>query len=119
MSHTNEAEDKKRPNILIIYPDQMRVDVMGCAGNPCIKTPNIDRLAMEGVRFENAFTSLSTRVCAIMIMLTTFLGMNTSSTSYDVVSLERTRVLRVNVLLKSIFRCVRCSASRCTTSRPK
>ena len=53
----NEAGDKKRPNILVIYPDQMRTDVMGCAGNPCIKTPNIDRLAMEGVRFENAFTS--------------------------------------------------------------
>ena len=47
----------KRPNILIIYPDQMRADVMGCAGNTCIKTPNIDRLAVEGVRFENAFTS--------------------------------------------------------------
>jgi arylsulfatase A-like enzyme len=35
----------------------MRADVMGCAGNTCIKTPNIDRLAMEGVRFKNAFTS--------------------------------------------------------------
>ena len=48
---------RSRPNILIIYPDQMRADAMGCAGNPCIKTPNIDRLAGEGVRFDNAFTS--------------------------------------------------------------
>lgn len=46
-----------RPNILIIYPDELRADAMGCAGNPCIKTPFFDRLAMEGVRFENAFTS--------------------------------------------------------------
>jgi len=45
------------PNILIIYPDQMRADAMGCAGNPCIKTPNMDRLALEGVRFDNAFVS--------------------------------------------------------------
>lgn len=29
----------------------------GCAGNACIKTPNTDRLAREGVRFENAYTS--------------------------------------------------------------
>ena len=30
---------------------------MSCAGNPIVKTPQIDRLAIEGVRFENAFTS--------------------------------------------------------------
>jgi arylsulfatase A-like enzyme len=42
---------------LIIYPDQMRGDAMSCAGNPLVKTPQIDRLALEGVRFENAYTS--------------------------------------------------------------
>ncbi len=47
----------KRPNIIIIYPDQMRADAMGCSGNPCIQTPNLDRLASQGVRFNNAFTS--------------------------------------------------------------
>lgn len=46
-----------RPNILIIYPDQMRYDAMGCAGNPVIKTPQIDRLAREGVHFTEAYTS--------------------------------------------------------------
>lgn len=45
------------PNILIIYPDQMRADAMRCAGNTCIRTPNLDQLAAEGVRFENAFNS--------------------------------------------------------------
>jgi arylsulfatase A-like enzyme len=44
------------PNILIIYPDQMRADAMSCAGNPCLKTPHIDRLAYEGVKFKNAFS---------------------------------------------------------------
>ncbi len=33
----------EQPNILIIYPDQMRYDAMGCSGNPVIKTPHIDR----------------------------------------------------------------------------
>lgn len=47
----------KQPNILIIYADQMRYDAMGCAGNPVIKTANIDRLSAEGVHFEEAYTS--------------------------------------------------------------
>lgn len=47
----------KKPNILLIYADQMRYDAMGCAGNPVIKTPQIDRLATEGVQFTEAYTS--------------------------------------------------------------
>ncbi len=47
----------KRPNVLIIYPDELRADAIGCSGNPVIKTPYFDRLAEEGVRFEKAFTS--------------------------------------------------------------
>ena len=46
-----------RPNILFIYPDQMRYDAMGCSGNRVIKTPNIDRLSAEGVHFSEAYTS--------------------------------------------------------------
>ena len=40
------------PNILLILPDQMRASAMGCDGNAEIKTPNIDRLAAEGIRLE-------------------------------------------------------------------
>ena len=47
----------KQPNILIIYPDQMRYDAMGCSGNPVIRTPYIDRLSSEGVHFSEAYTS--------------------------------------------------------------
>lgn len=47
----------KRPNILMIYADQMRADCMGCSGNPDVKTPHLDRLAGEGVHCEEAFTS--------------------------------------------------------------
>jgi len=42
-------------NVLFIITDQQRADHLGCAGNPDLKTPNIDRLASEGVRFNNAF----------------------------------------------------------------
>ena len=42
-------------NILFIFADQHRHDVMGCAGHPIVQTPNLDGLAAEGVRFEQAW----------------------------------------------------------------
>ncbi len=48
------------PNILLLFADDQRNHTLGCAGHPIVKTPNIDRLAAEGVRFENAFVSTST-----------------------------------------------------------
>jgi arylsulfatase A-like enzyme len=43
-----------RPNIVVVLCDQMRRQAMGCAGHPNVETPNLDRLAAEGVRFTNA-----------------------------------------------------------------
>ena len=45
----------KRPNIVIINPDQMRSDSMFHMGNPASVTPNLDKLAEEGISFSNAF----------------------------------------------------------------
>jgi arylsulfatase A-like enzyme len=45
-----------RPNILFVFSDQQRWDTCGCYGQPLDVTPNLDRMAREGVRFENAFT---------------------------------------------------------------
>jgi len=46
---------KRRPNILWICTDQQRWDTISSLGNECIRTPNIDRLASEGVAFLKAF----------------------------------------------------------------
>lgn len=43
-------------NILFMMVDQMRADYMGCAGNPWIQTPGLDRLAAEGTRFSQCVT---------------------------------------------------------------
>jgi len=40
------------PNIVVIMSDQHRADLMGCAGAVGVQTPNLDRLATEGVRFS-------------------------------------------------------------------
>lgn len=45
----------KKPNILWIMTDQQNYKMMSCAGNPWIKTPNMDYLAQEGVRFTEAY----------------------------------------------------------------
>ncbi|MHA3980812.1 sulfatase family protein [Halovulum sp. GXIMD14794] len=46
----------KAPNIVLIFSDQHRADAMGCAGSAFVQTPNLDRLASEGVRFDRAYT---------------------------------------------------------------
>ena len=44
-----------RPNILFITLDQWRGDCLGSAGHPVVETPNLDRLAAEGVRFTSHY----------------------------------------------------------------
>jgi N-acetylglucosamine-6-sulfatase len=48
-----------RPNVVIVLCDDLRSDTLSCAGHPHVKTPNIDRLANEGVHFVNAFCTTS------------------------------------------------------------
>lgn len=44
-----------QPNILLILTDQQHSRMLGCAGNPHVRTPALDRLAAGGVRFERAY----------------------------------------------------------------
>lgn len=53
---------RKRPNILLLCTDQQRHDALGCYGNPYIQTQAIDRLAAEGVLFEQCY--VQSPVCA-------------------------------------------------------
>lgn len=45
-----------QPNILLITTDQHNAEILGCAGNPLVRTPYIDRLAERGIMFDSAFT---------------------------------------------------------------
>jgi len=44
----------EKPNLLFILGDQWRAQALGCAGDPNVKTPHLDRLAREGLRFTTA-----------------------------------------------------------------
>lgn len=55
LGQTLDAQTR-RPNILFIMVDEMRWDALHCHGHPVVDTPNLDRLAKQGVRFTNAYT---------------------------------------------------------------
>ena len=58
-AHTADKNPAQRPSVLFILCDDIRWNAMSCAGHPSLKTPNIDRIANEGVRFANMFCTTS------------------------------------------------------------
>ncbi len=50
-----EAQEKPRPNILLILADDLGVEGLGCYGGVSYKTPNLDKLAAGGLRFTHAY----------------------------------------------------------------
>ncbi len=50
-----------RPNIMLILTDQQRRDTLGCYGASVCRTPNLDLIAAQGVRFDQAYTN--TAIC--------------------------------------------------------
>ena len=67
---TAPAPEPRRPNILFLYADQHRADVLGAAGNDLVVTPNLDRLAAEGLRCTQAWTESPICQAARSSMLT-------------------------------------------------
>src|SRR5512143_1117181 len=55
-SGCRRGSKQARPNILWLIAEDLSTD-LGCYGNGLARTPNIDRLASEGVRFTNAFVT--------------------------------------------------------------
>lgn len=59
-----------QPNIILFVSDQHRSDWMGAAGNPFVKTPNMDMMAKEGVNFSNTYCNSPLCVPSRMSMVT-------------------------------------------------
>lgn len=57
------ASGRVKPNVVILYADDWRYDTLGCAGNQIVKTPHIDALAREGVRFTQ--NCVTTSICGV------------------------------------------------------
>jgi arylsulfatase A-like enzyme len=54
-SKEDVLKSPNRPNIIFITTDEQRWDALGCAGNKALKTPNLDRMAEEGVHFTRTY----------------------------------------------------------------
>jgi arylsulfatase A-like enzyme len=94
----SQRPSSRRPNILFLMTDQHRADCLRADGNAAIQTPNLDRLAAEGVRFSRAYSSTPTCTPARTALLTGLspwhhgmLGMTAMADSYP---LEKPRALR-------------------------
>lgn len=53
----NHAAAAPRPNIIIIYADDLGYGDLGCYGHPTIRTPHLDRMAAEGMRFTQFYSA--------------------------------------------------------------
>jgi arylsulfatase A-like enzyme len=61
-SYSAQIKENKKPNIIVVFTDDQGYQDLGCFGSPKIKTPNIDRMATEGIRFTDFYVSAS--VCS-------------------------------------------------------
>ena len=58
------------PNVIIIFTDDQGYQDLGCFGSPLIKTPNIDRMAQDGVRFTDFYVSCNVCTPSRLSLLT-------------------------------------------------
>ena len=59
LSLSNFAAAADRPNLVIIFCDDLGYGDLACYGSPTIKTPNLDRMATEGQKWTNFYVAAS------------------------------------------------------------
>jgi arylsulfatase A-like enzyme len=67
---TTAVESAERPNIVLIYADDLGYGDVGCYGATAVRTPNIDQIANEGLRFTDAHSAAATCTPSRYAMLT-------------------------------------------------
>ncbi|WP_282035996.1 sulfatase-like hydrolase/transferase [Saccharicrinis aurantiacus] len=78
-----QAQKDERPNVIFILTDDQQVGLLGVEGNELIQTPNLDKLANEGVRFTNGHVSTAictpSRICMLLSQYERKHGVNFNS----------------------------------------
>ena len=89
-----------RPNILVVYVDDLDQRTFGYMDNPIIQTPNIDRLAGEGVVFNNAFVTTATCITSRANFMTGRYAANTGIyfDGYDGLNPEQVEMIYPRIL---------------------
>ena len=68
--NAHATEPVKKPNVIIIYADDLGYGDLECYGAKNVKTPNVNRLAKEGIRFTNAHAVAATSTPSRYSLLT-------------------------------------------------
>ena len=55
----DQMKSDERPNVVLIFADDMGYGDLSCYGHPVIQTPNIDQMADEGIRFTSFYSAAS------------------------------------------------------------
>ena len=63
-------QQSDRPNVLLIYADDIGYGDLSCNGTSAVRTPNVEKLASEGIRFTNAHCAAATSTPSRYAMLT-------------------------------------------------
>ncbi len=84
---TAKKKEAKRPNIILIVTDDHSYNAISCYGSKLIQTPNIDRIANEGMRFDNSYVTNSisgpSRACILTGKMSHINGFTDNSKSFD------------------------------------
>jgi len=78
-SVANTTTIENKPNIILFVADDHGTDAIGAYGNPVIKTPNLDKLASEGVKFTNAYCTSASCAASRSVILSGKFGHATGS----------------------------------------
>ena len=65
-----KVNDRKLPNVVFIYADDLGYGDLECYGAKNVQTPHVNRLAAEGIRFNNAHATAATSTPSRYSMLT-------------------------------------------------
>jgi arylsulfatase len=83
-----QPKAKGQPHILLLMAVQFRGDCLGAEGHPAVRTPNLDRIAAEGVRFRCAYSSVPACTPARAGLLTGLSPWRRGMLGYDILEAE-------------------------------
>lgn len=100
LSACSDAVEQERPNIIFIMTDDHATQAMSCYGGNLIETPNMDRIADEGMRFDNCYATNAlsgpSRACILTGKFSHMNGFTDNASTFDGSQLTFPKVMREN-----------------------
>lgn len=100
LSACSDAVEQERPNIIFIMTDDHTTQAMSCYGGNLIETPNMDRIADEGMRFDNCYATNAlsgpSRACILTGQFSHKNGFTDNASTFDGSQLTFPKVMREN-----------------------